>query len=430
MDAPAEEAPAMEEAPEVGVDLTADICGQYLSALALTGDALGYAYTRIDLQGKKLANLKGLEGFHHLRHIDVSNNMLTEVGPLSGTIMSQPTFTHLMTLNLSNNRLTATTAIITPPKPSLQILDLSHNRIEIGVTQAPPAPPKKPEDSENPDATQEGGEPQASQPPAAPAAPAPPPPPPTYNGKALFGHPMLSTIKASFHCGCTFPQEFKEFRLLDCIWELTSLQQCRRLQRLSLASNLISSLDALAARPTGLPVLEAIDLAGNRIESFEECAKLAALKGLRALSLKGLHLPPPHTPTHPMIRGPAREEEADLRRDSWHHAPHLRQPHLWGVGVCHRLVIGSPRSSSGLLGVPRLDDTPVDAAEQQEALERKEQREQEEKAKAEALKAEQEERERAAKEAAEEEARRKAEEEAAKEAAGEGGEGAPEEQTA
>jgi Leucine-rich repeat (LRR) protein len=126
------EAPAA-AAPKLLVDIHIR-AGESLKGIAKTVDGAGFAFSHLDLPGKdsedgsgdgKFANVEALKDYLHLRYVNLSNHIISDPGPLTA-------MAYLLSLNLSKNRLT--TESLEQFKGAqlnfLQVLDLSHNRIE------------------------------------------------------------------------------------------------------------------------------------------------------------------------------------------------------------------------------------------------------------------------------------------------------------
>lgn len=131
-----EEGDAAAEAPAgrelmIAVHLKA---GTNLTGIAKTVDGKGFAFTHLELSGKdkddaseeeKFGNIEALKDHVHLRYVNLSNNYISDPGPLVA-------MSHLLSLNLSRNCLTTESLerFRETPLKFLQVLDLSHNRIE------------------------------------------------------------------------------------------------------------------------------------------------------------------------------------------------------------------------------------------------------------------------------------------------------------
>lgn len=90
-----------------------------LSQLARSGNGLEHAYVRLDLKGKELTDITALAKCVHLRVIDVSGNLLTDVSPAN-------TIPELCSFNIAENKLVTSNM---EPRPFLQVADFSGNQI-------------------------------------------------------------------------------------------------------------------------------------------------------------------------------------------------------------------------------------------------------------------------------------------------------------
>ena len=122
-----------------GCELIVDLhikAGQNLKGIAKTVDGAGFAFTHLDLPGKdgddgagvveeKFGNIGALQPYTHLRYVNLSNHLISDPGPLAA-------MSHLLSLDLSKNMLTseALDKFKEAPLNFLQVLNLSHNRIE------------------------------------------------------------------------------------------------------------------------------------------------------------------------------------------------------------------------------------------------------------------------------------------------------------
>uniref|UniRef100_A0A3Q4BD99 Leucine-rich repeat-containing protein 23 n=1 Tax=Mola mola TaxID=94237 RepID=A0A3Q4BD99_MOLML len=80
--------------------LTQETISQGLSLLSQTGNGLGHAFIKLDLNDKQLNDITALSSYVHLRFLDVSNNHITNLSPLAS-------LTHLLWLKVDNNALTS-----------------------------------------------------------------------------------------------------------------------------------------------------------------------------------------------------------------------------------------------------------------------------------------------------------------------------------
>lgn len=99
--------------------LSEEIAGQSLSLLCKSGDGLSHAFVRLDLKQKDLSDISILQGYIHLRYVDISNNRVTDLESLNN-------LTHLLSLKADYNQLEK---IALRPFPFLQHASFSFNKI-------------------------------------------------------------------------------------------------------------------------------------------------------------------------------------------------------------------------------------------------------------------------------------------------------------
>ena len=131
----ADEAEASAVAAGKSLDIAVHVsAGQNLKGIAKTVDGAGFAFTHLELPGadsaegaeeEKLGNIEALKDYIHLRYVNLSNHLIVDPGPLVD-------MQHLLSLNLSRNGLTTESLekFKEAPLKFLQVLNLSHNRIE------------------------------------------------------------------------------------------------------------------------------------------------------------------------------------------------------------------------------------------------------------------------------------------------------------
>uniref|UniRef100_A0A3B3ZR08 Leucine-rich repeat-containing protein 23 n=1 Tax=Periophthalmus magnuspinnatus TaxID=409849 RepID=A0A3B3ZR08_9GOBI len=123
--------------------LTQNDIQEGLSLLCKTGNGLAHAFIKLDLK-KRLSNISAISNFIHIRFLDLSNNLLSDLSPLASltqllwlkadrneiqSFRRQPfaQLTFLQWLNVAVNLLTDTGDLV---GPSLETLNLIGNRIE------------------------------------------------------------------------------------------------------------------------------------------------------------------------------------------------------------------------------------------------------------------------------------------------------------
>nr|XP_013813515.1 PREDICTED: LOW QUALITY PROTEIN: leucine-rich repeat-containing protein 23 [Apteryx mantelli mantelli] len=91
-----------------------------LSLLCKTGNGLAHAYVKFEAKEKHLTDISLLQCYIHLRYVDLSENKLQDLSPLSS-------LTHLLWLKVDGNLLTSACM---QELPYLQIISFAHNRIK------------------------------------------------------------------------------------------------------------------------------------------------------------------------------------------------------------------------------------------------------------------------------------------------------------
>eukprot|EP00929_Paragymnodinium_shiwhaense_P120913 TRINITY_DN92990_c0_g1_i1.p1 TRINITY_DN92990_c0_g1~~TRINITY_DN92990_c0_g1_i1.p1 ORF type:complete len:400 (+),score=123.03 TRINITY_DN92990_c0_g1_i1:65-1201(+) len=100
-----------------------------LSNLGRTVDGNGLAYRTLNCPGMRLGNIKAVDVYAHLNHIDLSRNYIKDVGPLRG-------LQYVLKLNLSHNEIKDLKPWVQAEGeeneifPQLLELDLSHNVLQ------------------------------------------------------------------------------------------------------------------------------------------------------------------------------------------------------------------------------------------------------------------------------------------------------------
>ena len=80
-------------------DINLDILKNGLYDLGITFDKFNHSYLSIDISGKELVSIGGINKFMYLQNINVSNNNLTSLDQLSG-------IRHIIRLDASKNKIT------------------------------------------------------------------------------------------------------------------------------------------------------------------------------------------------------------------------------------------------------------------------------------------------------------------------------------
>ncbi|XP_040504603.1 leucine-rich repeat-containing protein 23 isoform X1 [Gallus gallus] len=121
-----EEKPLSEEEEEeekqvlVACPLTEEMLKEGLSLLCKIGNGLAHAYVKFEAKYKDLTDISLLECFIHLRYVDLSENKLQDLSPLSS-------LTHLLWLKVDGNLLSSAHM---QELPYLQFISFAHNHIK------------------------------------------------------------------------------------------------------------------------------------------------------------------------------------------------------------------------------------------------------------------------------------------------------------
>ncbi|KFO87333.1 Leucine-rich repeat-containing protein 23, partial [Buceros rhinoceros silvestris] len=230
--------------------LTEEVLKEGLSLLCKTGNGLAHAFVKFEAKGKNLTDISLLECFIHLRYVDLSENKLQDLSPLSN-------LTHLLWLKVDGNLLTSACM---RELPYVQFISFAQNHIKDveGITH------------------------------------------PRLANLSLKGNKIQTALGLS-HCQL-FSLQILEVR--GNMLETTAGLNLPNLKNLYLAQNTIRSLEGLEGlgqlttlhlRDNQLETLEGfcssmkclqyLNLRNNRISSLQEVAKLQVLPMLQALVL-------------------------------------------------------------------------------------------------------------------------------------------------
>ena len=233
-----------------------DLLKTGLSNIAPTGDNLSFAYTTLNLAEKEILNLFGLlRGYPNLRYVNLSNNKLTSLE----SITELP---HLISLNVSKNELTDISIFSDESKlPHLQHLNMSGNKL----TKLAPLGLKRLRKlflNENEITT----------------------------CRHLKGHDNLEFLEL----------QKNKLKNLKGIMNMSNLRQLNvseneiedfrhlinlpKLQRLNLNTN---NIDKIQAPLPFLPLIEHIDIGGNKLPDLKEIQKLEKISVLKSLNAVG-----------------------------------------------------------------------------------------------------------------------------------------------
>ncbi|POI31798.1 hypothetical protein CIB84_004451, partial [Bambusicola thoracicus] len=121
-----EEKPLSEEEEEeekqvlLACPLTEEMLKEGLSLLCKIGNGLAHAYVKFEAKYKDLTDISLIECFIHLRYVDLSENKLQDLSPLSS-------LTHLLWLKVDRNLLSSAHM---QELPYLQFISFAHNHIK------------------------------------------------------------------------------------------------------------------------------------------------------------------------------------------------------------------------------------------------------------------------------------------------------------
>ncbi|XP_074015569.1 leucine-rich repeat-containing protein 23 [Numenius arquata] len=233
-----EEKKALSEEEEVPAPcpLTEEVLKEGLSLLCKTGNGLAHAYVKFEAKYKDLTDISLLECFIHLRYVDLSENKLRDLSPLSN-------LTHLLWLKVDRNLLTSARM---QELPYLQVISFAHNRIKDmeGITH------------------------------------------PRLANLSLEGNKIQTALGLSH--GQLFSLQTLELR--GNMLESTAGLNLSKLKNLYLAQNAIRSLEGLE----GLGQLTTLHLRDNKLKTLDGfCSSMKCLQYLNLRGVSILLLPPP-----------------------------------------------------------------------------------------------------------------------------------------
>ncbi|XP_009869817.1 PREDICTED: leucine-rich repeat-containing protein 23, partial [Apaloderma vittatum] len=230
--------------------LTEEVLREGLSLLCKIGNGLAHAYVRFEAKYKDLTDISLLECFIHLRYVDLSENKLQDLSPLSS-------LTHLLWLRVDRNRLTSARM---QELPYLQIISFAHNRIEDmeGITHPRLA-----------NLSLIGNKIRTAQ---------------GLSHGQLFSLQILElrgNVLGST-AGLNLPKLKSLYLAQNVIRSLEGLEGLRQLATLHLRDNQLEILDGFCS---SLKCLQYLNLRNNRISNLQEVEKLKVLPMLQALVL-------------------------------------------------------------------------------------------------------------------------------------------------
>ncbi|XP_015728255.1 leucine-rich repeat-containing protein 23 [Coturnix japonica] len=230
--------------------LTEEMLKEGLSLLCKTGNGLAHAYVKFEAKYKDLTDISLLEGFIHLRYVDLSENKLQDLSPLSN-------LTHLLWLKVDGNLLTSAHM---QELPYLQVISFTHNQIKNmeGITHPHLA-----------SLSLKGNKIQAAM---------------GLNTQALYSLRVLELRgnKLENTAGLRLPKLKKLYLAQNTIKSLEGLEALEQLSTLHLRDNELGTLDGFSS---SMKCLQYLNLRNNAISSLQEVAKLQVLPMLQVLVL-------------------------------------------------------------------------------------------------------------------------------------------------
>lgn len=255
MEGDEEEKPLSEEEEEeekqvlVACPLTEEMLKEGLSLLCKIGNGLAHAYVKFEAKYKDLTDISLLECFIHLRYVDLSENKLQDLSPLSS-------LTHLLWLKVDGNLLSSAHM---QELPYLQFISFAHNHIKNmeGITH-PHLTSLSLKGNKIPTAL---GLSQALY---------------SLRTLELRGNKLESTA------GLYLPKLKNLYLAQNAIRSLEGLEALEQLSTLHLRDNELETLDGFSS---SMKCLQYLNLRNNGISSLQEVAKLQVLPMLQALVL-------------------------------------------------------------------------------------------------------------------------------------------------
>ncbi|XP_053912672.1 leucine-rich repeat-containing protein 23 [Cuculus canorus] len=239
-----------EEQEPAPCPLTEEVLKEGLSLLSKTGNGLAHAYVKFEAKSKNLTDISLLECFIHLRYVDLSENKLQDLSPLSS-------LTHLLWLKVDGNLLTRACM---QELPYLQIISFARNCIKDteGITHPRLANLSL---KENKIQTLQG-----------------------LSHGQLFSLQILELRGNMLEstAGLNLPKLKNLYLAQNAIRNLEGLEGLEQLTTLHLRDNQLETLDGFCS---SMKCLQYLNLRNNGISSFQEVAKLQVLPMLQALVL-------------------------------------------------------------------------------------------------------------------------------------------------
>ncbi|XP_032851573.2 leucine-rich repeat-containing protein 23 [Tyto alba] len=230
--------------------LTEEVLKEGLSLLSKTGNGLAHAFVKFEAKYKDLTDISLLERFIHLRYVDLSENRLRDLSPLSS-------LTNLLWLKVDGNLLTSACM---QELPYLQIISFAHNRIKDmeGITHPHLA-----------NLSLKGNKIQTAQ---------------GLSHGQLFSLQILELRenKLESTAGLNLPKLRNLYLAQNSIRSLEGLEGLGQLAALHLRDNQLETLDGFSS---SMKCLQYLNLRNNGISSLQEVAKLQVLPMLQSLVL-------------------------------------------------------------------------------------------------------------------------------------------------
>ncbi|XP_032535866.1 leucine-rich repeat-containing protein 23 [Chiroxiphia lanceolata] len=230
--------------------LTEEVLKEGLSLLSKTGNGLAHTYVKFEAKGKSLTDISLLKSFIHLRYVDLSENKLQDLSPLSSLI-------ELLWLKVDGNLLTSACM---QELSYLQVISFDRNRIKDmeGITHPRLATLSL---KENKIQTMLG-----------------------LSKDQLFSLEVLELRgnKLKTTAGLSLPKLKKLYLAQTNIRSLEGLEGLEQLETLHLRDNKLEILDGFSS---SMKCLQYLNLRNNGISSFQEVEKLQVLPTLQALVL-------------------------------------------------------------------------------------------------------------------------------------------------
>uniref|UniRef100_A0A8C6ITY9 Leucine-rich repeat-containing protein 23 n=1 Tax=Melopsittacus undulatus TaxID=13146 RepID=A0A8C6ITY9_MELUD len=221
-----------------------------LSLLCKTGNGLAHAYVKFEAKSKDLTDISLLESFIHLRYVDLSENKLQDLAPLSS-------LTHLLWLKVDGNLLSSACM---QELPYLQVISFARNHIKDmeGITH-----PRLANLSMKENKIQSAL---------------------SLSHAQLFSLQILELRgnKLKSTEGLSLPKLKTLYLAQNTISSLEGLEGLEQLTTLHLRDNQLETLDGFSS---SMKCLQYLNLRNNRISSIQEVAKLQFLPMLQTLVL-------------------------------------------------------------------------------------------------------------------------------------------------